>query len=110
MLVSDTGSVHVQSYFSPTLNFNGKELQYAISFDDETPRIINLHADLSNKSWEQWVANNIIISSSEFHFSKPGMHVLKFWMIDPGIVLQKIVLGVPRVNPAYLGPPETLVK
>jgi Glycosyl hydrolase family 115/Gylcosyl hydrolase family 115 C-terminal domain len=110
LLVFDTGIVHVQSYFSPTLNFNGRELQYATSFDDEAPQFINLHPDLSNKSWEQWVANNIIISSSEFHFNKQGMHVLKFWMTDPGIVLQKIVLGVPRVNPSYLGPPETLIK
>jgi hypothetical protein len=56
------------------------------------------------------VANNIIISSSKFHFNKTGTHVLKFWMTDPGIVLQKIVVGIPGVNPSYLGPPETLVK
>jgi hypothetical protein len=110
LLVFDTGIVNVQSYFSPTLNFNGKELQYAISFDDESPQVINLHADLSNKSWEQWVANNIIISSSGFHFNKPGTHILKFWMTDPAIILQKIVVGIPGVNPGYLGPPETLVE
>ena len=110
MLVFDTGFVQVQSYFSPTLNFIGKELQYAISFDEETPRTINLHADLSRESWEQWVANNIIISTSEFHFIRPGTHVLKFWMTDPGIVLQKIAIGIPRVKPGYLGPPETAVK
>ncbi len=61
MLLFDTGRINVQTYFSPTLNFNGKELQYAISFDNETPRIFNLHSDYSNKTWEEWVANNIII-------------------------------------------------
>ncbi len=109
MLLFDTGRINVQTYFSPTLNFNGKELQYAISFDNETPRIINLHSDYSNKSWEEWVANNIIVDSSEFHISNAGMHVLKFWMVDPGIVLQKIVAGFDGVKPSYLGPPETLV-
>ena len=110
MLLSDTGRIHVQTYFSPTLNFNGQELQYAISLDDESPQIINLHADHSNRSWEKWVADNIIISPSEFLIKKSGMHVLKFWMVDPGIVLQKIVMGQPAVNPSYLGPPETWIR
>jgi hypothetical protein len=107
MLVFDTGRVQVQAYFSPTLNFNGQELQYAISFDDETPQIMNLHADHSNKSWENWVANNIIINSPEFHFKTPGKHILKYWLVDPGIVLQKLVIGFQKVRPSYLGPPES---
>jgi hypothetical protein len=110
MLLSDTGRIHVQTYFSPTLNFNGQELQYAISLDDESPQIINLHSDHSNRSWEKWVADNIIISPSEFFIKKSGVHVLKFWMVDPGIVLQKIVVGQPGVNPSYLGPPETWIR
>ncbi len=110
LLVFDTGTINVQAYFSPTLNFNGKDLQYAISFDDESPQIINLHSDYSNKSWEEWVADNIIIRNSEFHISKAGMHVLKFWMVDPGIVLQKMVADFDEVKPSYLGPPETWIK
>jgi hypothetical protein len=110
MLVSDTGRITVQTFFSPTLNFNGKELQYAVSIDDETPQILNLHTDHSNKNWEQGVANNIIIDSSKFHVRESGMHTLKFWMVDSGIVLQKIVVSFRQVNPGYLGPPETRVE
>ena len=110
MLLFDTGRIVVQIYFSPTLNFNGKELQYAISLDDESPQIFNLHSGNSNQIWQQWVANNIIIDSAEFHISKTGIHILKYWMVDPGIVLQKIVVDLKGVKPSYLGPPETLVK
>jgi hypothetical protein len=109
MLVTDTGKINVQLYFSPTLNFNGGELQYGLSIDNESLQIKNLHRDHSNKTWEQWVANNIIIDSTEFHLNKSGQHVLKFWMVDPGIVLQKLVVGLPDVKPSYLGPPETLI-
>ena len=109
MLVFDSGKINVQLYFSPTLNFNAGELQYGLSIDNEAPQIINLHSDHSTKSWSQWVANNIIVDSAEFHLSKPGVHVLKYWMVDPGVVLQKIVVGLPDVKPSYLGPPETLI-
>jgi len=110
LMVYDTGSVQIQTFFSPTLDFHGKELQYALAFDDEEPRISDLHPEHSNKNWEQWVANNIIIDSSGFRLHRPGKHILKFWIVDPGIVLQKIVIGFPGVKPSYLGPPETRVK
>jgi hypothetical protein len=110
LLLFDTGKIQVQIYFSPTLNFNSSELQYAISFDDEKPQILNLNADLSIHSWEQWVADNVITDTAEFNIGKPGAHILKYWMVDPGIVLQKIVVGLSRVNPSYLGPPETRIR
>ncbi len=110
MFLSDTGMIRVQAYFSPTLNFNKDGLEYGISIDDNPPQIINIHAGYTNHDWEKWVADNIIISSSTHEIKKPGIHILKYWMVDPGLVLQKIVAGPHDINPSYLGPPETLIK
>lgn len=103
-------SVKVMAYFSPTLNFHNDEgLKYAVSIDDEQPQIVVLNKDdNNNRIWEGWVANNIIIKTSNHIVSKPGKHVLKIWMVNPGVVLQKIVLDLGGVRQSYLGPPETL--
>jgi hypothetical protein len=34
--------------------------------------------------------------------------VIKFWMVDPGVVLERIVVDMGGVHLSYLGPPESL--
>jgi hypothetical protein len=105
--IKDTGTARLQLYFSPTLPFNSTGLRYAVSVDDGQPQIINLHKSYSERIWNQWVANNIVVQSSEHHFTKPGKHIIKYWLVDPAIVLQKLVLDFGGAKPSYLGPPET---
>jgi hypothetical protein len=109
LFMFDSGAVSVRSYLSPTLNFSGVTtgLRYAVSFDDETPQIVNAAADSSQNAWNQMVGDNIAILTSKHQLAKPGAHVLKFWVVDPGVVLQKIVVDAGGVKPSYLGPPES---
>jgi hypothetical protein len=108
----DSGEVRVAAYFSPTLNFHNDEegLQYAISVDDEKPQIITINTYKDVNVWRGWVADNIIIKKSAHHILAPGKHTLKYWMVQPGIVLQKLVIDLGVEKPSYLGPPETLKK
>jgi hypothetical protein len=114
MYLFDSGPVKVKAYLSPTENFLGAQgLRYAVSFDDEEPQIINIHEKDTvpdwkyPPSWNQAVTENIKITTSNHAINKPGEHTLKFWMVDPGIVLQKIVVDMGGVKPSYLGPPES---
>lgn len=111
--VYDMGAITLQAYFSPTLNFHNtpEGLQYAISIDDEKPQIISINKEDSQvKVWEKWVANNIIIKTSTHTISKPGKHIIKYWMVSPAVVLQKLVVDLGGLQQSYLGPPETLRK
>jgi len=105
----DSGAVQVKAYVSPTLDFRGNKdgLRYAVSFDDEPPQIINVTADSSNAAWEKSVAENIRILTSRHTLTRPGAHVLKFWLVDPGVVLQKLVIDAGGERPSYLGPRES---
>ena len=56
------------------------------------------------------VGDNINIKSTKHELSQPGEHVLKFWMVDPGVVLQKLVVSRGDLPASYLGPPESFYR
>jgi len=113
MYLFNVKTTEVVAVTSPVLNFMpGREIRYAVSFDDEPPQIITLvpkdyNAQNGNRDWENAVKNNSRTSRSTHHIDHPGYHTLKFWMIDPGVVLQKIVVNTGGLKPSYLGPPES---
>lgn len=109
--LSDTGKMTVEAYISPTLDFTGSRgLRYAISIDDEQPQIININADRSQAAWGRDVSDNIKRLISTHHLYTTGRHIVKYWMVDPGVVLQKLVLNAGGEKPSYLGPPESYFK
>ena len=105
----DNKEVSVNAYFSPTLNFHNSEkgLQYAISIDDEKPQIISINANNDFKTWCGWVSNNVILKHTIHSSLNQGKHTLKYWMVDAGVVLQKLVIDFGGLKQSYLGPPET---
>lgn len=116
MYLFTSGSVEVESTFGPTLNFiPGHALRYAVSFDEEIPKIItivpaNFTAGNGNREWEESVKNNCRHVKSSHMISAPGYHMLKIWMVDPAVVLEKIVVDTGGVKPSYLGPPESFYR
>jgi hypothetical protein len=108
------GPVTVSAYLAPTLDFtNTTGLRYAVSLDDEAPQIVNLHTGLNpdngNRPWERAVAESIILKTSQHNVAAAGAHVLKFWRVDSGVVLEKLVVSPGPLPATYLGPPATAV-
>ena len=104
----DTARLEVQVFVSPTQDFQpGRELKLAVAFDRDRPAVVKLHTDQSSAAWERSVSDNILITRSQFSLHQPGGHLLKLWLLDPGIVVQKIVIESGKHGYAYLGPPES---
>jgi Glycosyl hydrolase family 115/Gylcosyl hydrolase family 115 C-terminal domain/Glycosyl hydrolase family 67 N-terminus len=103
-----TGTVRVEAIVDPSLDVApGRGLRYAISFDDEPPQVIDILANKTPEAWATAVKDSVRKPSSVHVIFQPGYHTLKFWMVDPGVVLQKLVVDLGGVRPSYLGPPET---
>lgn len=113
MYLFSTGQVKVESTVGPTLNFiHGRALQYAVSFDDGAPQVITIvpadfNAQNGNLDWEKSVMDNCRHVVSTHTITDPGYHTLKIWMVDPGVMVEKVVVDCGGVKPSYLGPPES---
>jgi hypothetical protein len=107
------GSVEVTAIISPSLNFvPGRGLRFAVSFDAQPPQILTavpkgFFVDNGNTNWEASVRDNCRQIKSTHTLAQPGYHTLKVWMVDPGLVLQKLIVNTGGVKPSYLGPPES---
>ena len=69
-----------------------KPQRYAIALDDEPLQIISLpvSSDERNRQWQENVLRNTTITTSSHTISTAGLHTIKIWMVDPGIVLDAI--------------------
>jgi hypothetical protein len=102
-----SGTVSVETVLSPSLDFQPQRGRHVgISFDDEVPQIVNTPPQYLSPAWQEAVKTN---SRPIFtlHSLKPGVHTLKIWMIDPGIVVQNILIAYTPLPTSYLGPPES---
>jgi hypothetical protein len=121
VLIAEPGDVQVDLVTSPTLDYvPGRGLRLAVSFDDQRPQILDAYArqsfadpskraDLSSpaaRDWDKWVEDNARTLKSSHNIGEPGVHTLKVWMVDPGVVLQKLIVHHQDVRPSYFGPPE----
>src|SRR5579885_2624007 len=108
MFLFTAGEAKVTATTSPVLNFlPGRDVRYAVAFDDEAPQVVTLvpqtfKAQNGNRVWEKMVGDNANSATSTHPLAAPGYHTLKIWMIDPGVVLQKIVVDLGGVKPSYL--------
>ncbi len=99
-----TGDWRVTVRALPTFSVEtGKPQRYAIAFDDALPQIISLPVSTSEKDrqWQENVLRNAALTMSRHAIATPGAHILKIWMVDPGIVIDAVALE--NQSPSSLG-------
>nr|WP_048821316.1 glycosyl hydrolase 115 family protein [Streptomyces ipomoeae] len=110
----EAGEVTVWAYLSPrnpTLATGG--LRYGVSFDDGEPQVVDINAvtgaddGLMNKQWACNTSDNVNVTGTRHTIAGPGVHRLKFWMVDPTVVVQRLVIDTGGLTPTYLGPLES---
>ncbi|MFJ2259895.1 glycosyl hydrolase 115 family protein [Streptomyces sp. NPDC087844] len=109
------GPVTVWAYLSPRnpALSTGAGLRYGVSFDDDAPQIVDIHAvtgaddGLMNVEWARNTSDNVNRTSTRHTIGAAGVHRLKFWAVDPTVVVQRLVIDTGGLTPTYLGPRES---
>ncbi|GHF62285.1 hypothetical protein FHX82_002902 [Amycolatopsis bartoniae] len=112
MTLSTAGPVDVLAYLSPRNDtLPGAGLCYAISIDDETPQVVDIigaaNDTTMNRQWERNTSDNVNVTTTR-HVVGAGTHTLKVWMVDPTVVVQKLVVNTGGLRPSYFGPPQSI--
>ncbi len=103
-----SGTCRVQLYIAPSLDYRNKDgLKLGLSMNEEEPLVLNT-SEKDTGNWDQHVADNLKIIDVNLEIGNSGKHDLHLWGIDPGIVVEKIVLDFGGVQESYLGPPESM--
>jgi hypothetical protein len=77
----------------------GRGVRLAISLDGAEPRV------LAGSGGD--VLANLRRLTTTVKIASPGKHTLSVWMVDPGVVIDKIVMDFDPPKASYLGPPES---
>ena len=108
MYLYDSGNFTMQAILAPTLNFvPGRGLRLAVSVDDGPRTVVDALEHNAQSDWETAVSEGVKKLAIPIAIAAPGYHTLKVWMVDPGVVLEKIVVYHDHLPPSYLGPPES---
>ena len=101
--IAEPGRYDVTLYTSPTLNFvPGRGLRIAVGMDDAKPVVIDAYAGRVN--WDALVKDNCRQMRAQLDVATAGIHTFKIYMVDPAVVVEKIVLSSGRLPQTYFGP------
>jgi hypothetical protein len=75
----------------------------AVSLDGADP----VFPDEIKIDWREARCANLRRWSTTLKVDEPGKHTLTVWMVDPGVILDRLTLYTEKPAVSYLGPPES---
>jgi hypothetical protein len=105
------GETDVRVQAVPTHPFyEGRSVRCAVAIDDAEPIIIDFKTVGRSNEWKQNVLKNAAVKSAAQMIETPGKHKLKVWMVDPGVMIDEILIDLGGWKSSYAFPPETRTK
>lgn len=104
------GEFTLQAYLIPTHPLAGTELKFALAIDDAAPQIIAFDIKDGSTEWAQGVLNATRIATAKITVANAGIHTLKIYGVDAGVVLDKLVVNIDGLPESYLGLPAIKTK
>ncbi len=108
------GEYTVTLVLGPAMDFvPDRGVRIGVSFDDQPVQVVDIFADREaetflGRNWGVYTRDNVRYLRSTHTLAADGPHELKLTMVDPAVVVQKIILSDRTLPESYFGPPEGL--
>jgi hypothetical protein len=85
-------------------------MRIATAIDDEAFRVLDIFENrqaetfLGEGWWQRFTKDNARYLRTSYNVDNAGSHVLKIAMVDPAIVVQKIIISDKPLPKSYFGP------
>lgn len=91
-----TGPVKILTQCLPTHRITSEHpgVRYAISLNGDTPRIMDINAAEYSDAWNTNTLRAAAIGVSEHEIANPGLQTIRVWMVDAGVVLDKLTIEI----------------
>lgn len=105
---TSTGTFEMEVYRLPTLHSQG-HVRLAVGVGDAAPVVIEGERDYgtNNPAWEEGVFTQIIKHTLSITIENAGVNTIRLYMIDPWIVVDKMVVYTSEKQDSYFGPLES---
>lgn len=107
----EAGEITIHSYILPLFAKDKlHSTRYAIQIDNS--EIITKANDVAeySREWAGNIIRNSAINKTTITLDKPGKHTLKIIAVDPGMIIQKILIDLGGLKDSYIGPEPTYQK
>ncbi|AUC21058.1 hypothetical protein BTO15_02520 [Polaribacter sejongensis] len=102
------GKANVVVQAVPTHAFyEEKGVRCAVSIDDAEPVIVDFQTFGRDDEWKQNVLKNATQKQAKQIINKAGKHTLKIWMVDPGVMIDQVLIDLGGKKESYAFPKET---
>ncbi|WP_372774226.1 glycosyl hydrolase 115 family protein [Mangrovibacterium sp.] len=98
--------VHIQAV--PTHAFyEGSGVRCAVSVDGSEPVLVDFKTLGRSDEWKDNVLRNASVKTVKQTINKAGKHTLKIWMVDPGVLIDQILIDLGGWKKSYAFPAES---
>ncbi|MGY5353377.1 glycosyl hydrolase 115 family protein [Wenyingzhuangia sp. IMCC45467] len=102
---SKAGNITIKTYMLPLFAKDKDHgTRYGVQVDDLNYIEHSNYVKEYSKNWANNIIRNSAINETTIYVDKAGKHTLKIYAVDPGMILQKIVIDTGGLKPSYLGP------
>ena len=88
----------------------GIGVRCAVAIDDASPVLVDFQTIGRSDEWKENVLKNASVKSTKQIVNKAGKHTLKIWMVDPGVLIDQVLIDLGGWKKSYAFPKETAKK